>query len=81
MRGKYEREKELLDQLEEAKQNENVDPDPKAKGGKAKAAKTPAEIQEEITALLAFEVNGWLLVDFPRNLTQAKLLEHTFTGY
>jgi len=27
------------------------------------------------------EVEGWILLDFPRNLNQAKLLENMFTGY
>ena len=38
MRANYEQELELLEQLEEAKGNEAADPDPKAKGGKGKAA-------------------------------------------
>lgn len=66
MREKLEKEKELLDQLEEAKANEQADPDPKK--GKGKAAKTPGEVQDEIDALLKAEWDGWLLVDFPRNL-------------
>ena len=31
--------------------------------------------------MLRPEVNGWILVDFPRNISQAKLMEQTFTGY
>ena len=77
---KIAKEKELLEQLEEAKANEGGDADPKGKKG-AKAAKSPAEVQEEIDQLLAPDINGWVLVDFPRNLTQAKLLESSFTGY
>lgn len=80
MRQNLVKEKELLEQLEEAKQNEGVDADPKAKKG-AKAVKTPADIQSEIDALLRPEVNGWVLVDFPRNINQAKLMENAFTGY
>lgn len=44
MRANYEQELELLEQLEEAKGNEAADADPKAKGGKGKAAKSPQEI-------------------------------------
>lgn len=77
---KIAKEKELLEQLEEAKANEGADADPKGKKG-SKAAKSPAEVQEELNQLLAPDINGWVLVDFPRNLTQAKLLESSFTGY
>jgi len=31
--------------------------------------------------LLSIEKSGWILMDFPRNLNQAKLLEHAFTGF
>ena len=27
------------------------------------------------------KVNGWILVDFPRNLSQMKLLETSLSGY
>jgi len=30
---------------------------------------------------MALEKNGWILLDFPRNLNQAKLLENMFTGF
>jgi adenylate kinase family enzyme len=70
-----------LDQLEEAKGNEGAEADPKAKGGKGKASKSPAEIQDEIAALYKTEVEGWILIDFPRNLNQAKKMENLFLGY
>lgn len=54
--------------------------DPKGKG-KPKAVKSVQEVQDELKALLSFEKKGWILLDFPRNLTQAKLLEKAFTGF
>lgn len=73
LRDLFEKEKELLVQLEEAKANDGAEVDPKAKGGKgAKAAKSPEEIQDEITKLIAADTSGWILIDFPRNINQAK---------
>ena len=80
MRARIAKEAELLEQLEEAKANEGAEVDPKAKG-KPKAVKSVQEVKDELDALLSFEKTGWILVDFPRNLTQAKLLEKAFTGY
>mmetsp|Transcript_21955 Transcript_21955/g.34103 ORF Transcript_21955/g.34103 Transcript_21955/m.34103 type:complete len:399 (+) Transcript_21955:2478-3674(+) len=80
MRENIEKEKELLEQLEDARANDGGDADPKGKG-KGKATKSPQEIQQEIDDLKALEVNGWILIDFPRNLNQSKLLEHEFTGF
>lgn len=77
MRASIEKEAELLELLEEAK-NEAADADPKKKG---KGARTPQEIQDELDQLLSFEKSGWILMDFPRNLNQAKLLENAFTGF
>lgn len=80
MRDLVEKEKELLQQLEDAKANEGAEVDPKAKG-KPKATKSPEEIQEEITKLVAADNSGWILMDFPRNINQAKELEALFQGY
>lgn len=66
-----------MEQLEEAK-NESAEVDPKKK---AKGARTPQEIQDEINNLLSFDKTGWILMDFPRNLNQAKILENAFTGF
>jgi hypothetical protein len=77
MRANIEKEVELLEQLEEAK-NETAEADPKKKG---KGARTPQEIQDELDQLLSFDKSGWILMDFPRNLNQAKLLENAFTGF
>jgi len=72
--------KELQEQLEEALANEQV-VDDKAKGKPGKATKSPQEIEADIKALLSVEVNGWILLDFPRTINQAKLLENALTGY
>ena len=81
MRENILKEKELIEQLEEAKANEGADADPKGKGKGGKASKSPAEIEQEIQDLKALEVTGWILVDFPRNLNQALILENSFTGF
>ena len=52
--------------------------DPKKK---AKGARSPEEIQDELNQLLSFDKSGWILMDFPRNLNQAKILEQAFTGF
>jgi hypothetical protein len=77
MRANIDKEVELLALLEEAK-NEAVEADPKKKG---KCARSPEEIQDEITQLLSFDKSGWILMDFPRNLNQSKMLEQAFTGF
>lgn len=38
-------------------------------------------IREELKAVSETEKNGWVLVDFPSNFAQAKLLETALTGY
>lgn len=30
---------------------------------------------------MSVEKNGWVLIDFPRTINQAKLLENVLTGY
>ena len=71
MRERIDKEKDLLEQLEEAKGNEATEADAKGgkggKGGKG-AAKSPMEIEDEIENLLRVEASGWILLDFPRNL-------------
>lgn len=67
-REKIAKEKELLEQIEEAKAAEaNEAADPKGKGKKG-AAKSAAELEDDLTQLLSLDRSGWLLVDFPRTL-------------
>ena len=58
---------------------------PAKKGGKAAAkagGKTQDEtLREELEAIRTLEPKGWILLDFPRNLTQSKLLETSLSGY
>ena len=36
---------------------------------------------EQLTKLAQIDNNGWVLVDFPTNFEQAKLLEEAFSGF
>ena len=88
MRANLEKETELLEQLAEAKENEVPQAEtnakaPPAKGGKGakNAVKSAKEIQDDIDDLMSVEKNGWILLDFPRNINQAKLMESIFTGF
>ena len=58
---------------------------PAKKGGKAAAkggGKTQDEtLREELETIRTLEPKGWILLDFPRNLTQSKLLETSLSGY
>ena len=49
-----------------------------AKGGKGNDLDT---LKEELEAIRFVGTKGWILVDFPRNLTQMKLLETGLSGY
>lgn len=62
------KEKELLEQISEAKAIEALPDDPKAKNAKKGGAKSPQEFEEELFQLLKPEISGWVLVDFPRNI-------------
>ena len=50
-----------------------------AKGG---GGKDPADVlKEELEQIRNFKLKGWILLDFPKSLTQIKLLEQALTGY
>ena len=54
------------------------------KKGKAapKGGKAPEEqLKEELDQIKQMKINGWIVVDFPRNLSQLKLLETSLSGY
>ena len=77
------REKELVEQLE-ALEDTSAPVDPKAKGkGAAKGGgKDQSEtLKEELDSIRNVEAKGWILLDFPRNLTQMKMLETCLSGY
>ena len=58
--------------------------DPK-KGGKAQAKggnkNADESLKEELEGIRTIEPRGWILIDFPRNLNQMKLLETSLSGY
>ena len=49
-----------------------------AKGGKGASDEA---LKEELESIRGAQTKGWILVDFPRNLDQMKLLETCFSGY
>lgn len=72
------KEQELLIQLQEGE----AVVDDKQKGKKAPVgAKSPQDIEEEIKALMKPAISGWVLIDFPRNIEQAKWFEMRFKGF
>ena len=61
-----------------------VDAKADKKGGKAaKGAKgnDSDTLKEELESIRSVAPKGWILIDFPRNLTQMKLLETSLSGY
>ena len=76
------KERELLDQIKELEEGNNTGiPDPKAKGKVVKGGPDPEKLQKDLEELRKFKANGWILLDFPRTLNQAKLLENKLSGY
>lgn len=76
------REKELIEQLAELE--DHSAPAEVKKGGKPppKGGKAPEEtLKEELEQIRSVSPKGWILLDFPRNLTQMKLLETYLSGY
>lgn len=76
------REREIVQQLAEL-EDTIASSDPK-KGGKgaAKGGKPPEEtLRDELEQIRSLEMKGWILLDFPRNLTQFKYLETALSGY
>lgn len=76
------REKEIQAQLAELDDTQ-VSADPKGKGKGAKGGNKPPDesLREELDQIRNVSPKGWILVDFPRNLTQMKLLESYLSGY
>jgi len=77
------REKELVAELAGMEET-HVAADPK-KGGKgaAKGGKPTSDetLREELDSIVKVQSKGWVLVDFPRSLSQMKLLETSLTGF
>ena len=61
------------------------DPDSQVKRKKKRTVevveKEIQEIQKELQQIKMIENNGWILVDFPTNFSQAMLLEKALSGY
>ena len=81
------REAEIEAQLAEMDQGEQKSADPvtkgkadkKAKGGEKKA---PDEVlKDELENIRGLKMKGWILLDFPKTLTQMKLLESALSDY
>lgn len=80
------REKELIEQLAEMEDSHVAAPEDKKKGGKgaAKGGKGGASdesLKDELESIRSLQKKGWILIDFPRNLDQMKMLETCLSGY
>ena len=77
------REREILKQLEELEQAaQAAAADPKAKAKPASKGTPNAEaLNNELNEIRQFQAQGWILIGYPCQLSQAKLLEEAFTGY
>lgn len=85
------KEKELMEQLAELEAANAAGGDPKAapkgkapppKGGKGAGGPSGEEqIRAELDQIQKVQVEGWLLIDFPRTLSQAKALEQVMSGF
>ena len=78
------REKEILAQLAEMEETQpEKAADPKKGGKEKKGANKNADetLKEELDGIRKVQSRGWILVDFPRNLNQMKLLETSLSTY
>lgn len=81
------REQEIEASLSEMDTIERKSADPAQKGKEKKSKgnaekKTPEEqLHEELEAIRGIKLRGWVLLDFPKNLTQMKLLEQGLSDY
>ena len=67
-------------------QGEQKSGDPLNKGkdkkGKATEKKAPDEVlKEELESIRSLKLKGWVLLDFPKTLTQMKLLESSLSDF
>ena len=82
------REKEIEAILEENVESAagiQAAPDAKAKAKAPakgqKGASSEDTLKEELDAIRAAKIKGWILLDFPRSLNQIKLLENRLSGF
>lgn len=77
------REREIVKQLEELEAiAAQAAADPKAKAAKpAKGQPNPETLNAELTEIRSFKASGWILIGYPKQLSQIKLLEQELTGF
>ena len=76
------REKEIVEQLESMEENTAAAAPAKPAKGAPKGQKAPDEsLREELESIRTVAPKGWILLDFPRNLTQMKMLETSLSGF
>ena len=81
------REQEIEAQLAEMEVTKDSADPAAAKGKDKKAAKggdkkAPDEVlRDELEQIKSFKMKGWILLDFPKSLSQMKLLEQALTQY
>lgn len=76
------REKEIVEQLESMEENTAAAAPAKGAKGAPKGQKAPDEaLREELESIRTVAPKGWILLDFPRNLTQMKMLETSLSGF
>lgn len=76
------REKEIIEQLEELEAAAaGTLVDTKAKGKPVKGGPDPEKLRSELEEIKRFKATGFILVDFPRTLSQAKVFEEKLSGY
>jgi len=86
VKASVQRERDIATQLQDTEPSSQQDLHAaNAKGSKkapAKQTKNPDEsLKEELDELRKLEVDGWILIGFPRSLTQMKLLEQSLSGF
>jgi len=71
------REREIMKQLEEIDAAaQAAAADPKAKAPKVtKGGPNPEQLNSELNEIRSFKATGWILIGYPQQLSQAKLLE------
>lgn len=76
------REREILKQLEDIEQAaQAAAADPKGKNKAPKNAADPEKLNAELNEIKSFKAQGWILIGYPQQLSQAKLLEQELTGF
>lgn len=76
------REREIVAQLEEIEAAaQAAAADPKGKGKGSKGGPDPDKLKSELEEIRGFKAQGYILLDYPRTLNQAKALEYRLSGF